>query len=139
MEFAHTVDIAACRALVFAVLTDVARWPEWTPSVTSARLLGPGPLGVGSRVLVRQPRLPAVEWEVTDLDPERGFTWVATAPGVRTVGSHDLEPHGAGTRVRLRLAQTGPLGVVIGGLTRGLTRRYVRLEGEGLRRHCEMA
>ena len=64
------VTISAEPAAVAAVLLDVQRWPEWTPSVTEVRRRESGPRAVGSTALVRQPRRPPVTWRVTALDPE---------------------------------------------------------------------
>ena len=71
--------------------------------------------------------------------PARGapFSWTATAPGVHTVGEHYAVAVAAGTSVRLALTQSGPAGVLVGLLTRGLTRRYIALEAAGLARRCE--
>jgi hypothetical protein len=53
---------------------------------------------------------------------------------------HWIEPDGPGrSTVRLVFEQSGPLAPVLGMLAGRLTRRYVAMEAEGLRRRSESA
>ena len=138
MEQSITVDVAAPPPRVWEVLSDVEAWPEWTRTVTSVRRLDDGPLRVGSRARIDQPRIPETEYVVSELEPGRSFTWVATGPGVRTTARHDAEPLPDGrTRVRLSVTQEGWLGSVMGRFYRGLTDRYLANEAEGLKARSE--
>ena len=80
----HTVTIAAPPERVWAVIVDVARWPERIPTVDSVERLDDGPLTVGSRTRLRQPKLPEAVWTITELDQGRSFTWESRSPGIAT-------------------------------------------------------
>jgi uncharacterized protein YndB with AHSA1/START domain len=128
-EVTVTIDAPAERA--WAVLVDVERWPMWTESMNQVAI--DGPLEVGAVAKIRQPRLPATAWTVTEVIPGRAFTWEAKAPGALTVARHEITPTGDFTsQVHLSLDQTGPIGSLIGRLYRGLTKRYVQMEADGL-------
>jgi hypothetical protein len=137
VEFVESVLIAAPPVRVVEAVADVGRWPDWTASMTSARSLDGGPMAVGARYEVRQPKLPVATWTVTSFDPAAGMVWESKGPGVRTVAEHLVAPEGEGSRLTLRLVQHGPLGLVIGRLYGGLTRRYIAWEADGFRRWCE--
>ena len=138
MRFVESVEIAADVDRVWAVQSDVERWPEWTPSVTAARRLEPGPLALGSTARLEQPRLRPAVWRVTEIEPPYSFVWESASPGVRSRGEHRLVALGDGrTRAELALVQTGPLAGLIGLLAGSMMRRYLRQEADGLRRRCE--
>ena len=138
MEQSVTVVIAAPVQRVWEVLTDVERWSEWTETVTSVKRLDEGPLRSGSRATINQPKIPETEYLVTELAPERSFTWVATGPGVTTTARHVIEPlPDGGSRVTLAVEQSGWLGSVMGRFYRGLTDRYLANEAAGLKARCE--
>ena len=138
MEQSTSIDVEAPVEQVWEVLRDVERWPEWAPTVTSVRRLDDGPLAVGSRARVRQPRIPPTEYVVTEFESGRSFTWVATGPGVRTTARHLLEElHTGGTRVTLAVERAGPVGEVMGRLYRRLTDRYLTAEAEGIKARSE--
>ena len=133
MEQHTRIDIDAPAERVWAVLRDVERWPEWTASVRSVRLLDGG-LRVGASARIDQPRIPTTVWTVTALTEGREFTWEASGPGTRTMGRHGLEPVGPGScRVTLSITQSGWLGAVVGRGYRSLTDRYLAMEAAGLK------
>ena len=135
--FSIATDIAAPAQRVWEVMSDTARWHEWTPSVTSIRRLDAGPLVLGSRALIRQPRLPPALWTVTAIEPGSDFTLVNTAPGVRVIARHWVEPTNTGCRATLSIEYQGALAGLLGKLTGGITRRYLALEAAGLQGRSE--
>lgn len=138
MQVETAVDIDATPEQVWAVMADIERWPEWTASVERVERLDEGPLRVGSRARLKQPRFPPVVWEVTALEPGRAFSWTARNVGVTSIGEHRIaSPPGEPVTVRLSLRQRGPLAPLLALFTAKLTRRYVDTEAQGLKRRCE--
>jgi uncharacterized membrane protein len=135
--FQHTVTIAAPPERVWEVLVDVERWPERIPTVAAVERLDEGPLAVGSRTRLRQPRLSEEVWTVTEMTGGRTYTWESRSPGVKVVASHEVAPHPDGSRLTLALTLSGPLSGVGWLLTRSLTRRYVETEAASIRKVAE--
>lgn len=131
------IEIAAPAERVWTIIADVERWHEWTASITSIRLLD-GPLAVGARAEVRQPKLPRLVWRVTALEQGRFFDWEVRSPGAHTVGSHRVESRGEGSLATLELVQAGPLGWLVGRMMLDLTREYVSMEAAGLKKRAEL-
>jgi uncharacterized membrane protein len=137
VEFQIQADIAAPPEIVWEVMSDGERWPEWTASVTSVTRLDDGPLRIGSSALIRQPKFPPARWVVTELLPGRSFTWKSGLPGMWVYGKHSVEPVGTGTRATLRLFYEGALARLMGRMTAGITNRYLGMEAAGLKLRSE--
>jgi carbon monoxide dehydrogenase subunit G len=136
-EFRLDFEIAAPPERVWAVIRDVERWHEWTASITSVEILGGGPLAVGKKARVIQPKLPPAVWQVTELIEGRGFAWVSKGPFFAVTGRHEVAAQGAGSVATLSLGHEGLFGPLLARLTRDLTARYVAMEAEGLRERSE--
>jgi uncharacterized membrane protein len=137
MRFDHSTTIQAPADRVWQVFSDVERWPEWTPTVESVERLDPGPLQLGARTRIRQPKLPVAIWEVTELTDGEFFEWVSKAPGITTTGQHRVISTPEGTVATATIIQEGPLGWLFGRLYAGLTKRYIRTETERLKQISE--
>jgi uncharacterized membrane protein len=138
MAFEETIDIAAPPSRVWAVVIDVARWQDWTPTITSIELLDGGPFRIGSRARIRQPNLPTAVWRVTALEPGRYFEWRNVSPGVTSVAGHRVARNADdATRVTLSFGWFGWLAPLLQLFYGKLARRYVRTEAESLKRWCE--
>ncbi len=137
MDHRRTMQIAAPPDVVWELLADVEGWPRWTASMERIDLLEPGPLQVGSRAMVKQPKGRPMEWTVTVLEPGRNFTWQASSGGMTFTGGHELTPTDQGVEALLTFALSGPLAWLGALLAGGRVRRYVDLEAEGLKRAAE--
>ena len=81
--------------------------------------------------------MPAV-WRVTELDAQRGFTWVTKSPGLQITAKHYAEERGSSAcSVTLSLRFDGLLGSLAGRFYRGLNERYLATEAKGLKGRCE--
>lgn len=140
MHVTRTIEIDAPAAVVWQVLHDVERWPRWTSSITSAALEQGSGLEPGAVVRLKQPRLAAMRWTVTDVVAGHRFTWTTRSPGLTAVAAHEVtDLGGARAAVVLDLTQSGPLAGVVGRLYARRTRRYLDLEAEGLKAAAEAA
>ena len=131
-----SIAIDAPIEVVWNVFTDVERWPTWASSFTSVELID-GPMRLGAKARISQPRLPTVVWEVTKWEPGRSWTWATSGPGARTEASHVLSVSGTGTVAEQSITSTGPIGRLVAWLFRSLTRRYLAIEAAGLKQRCE--
>ncbi|MCW2771892.1 MAG: cyclase/dehydrase [Nocardioides sp.] len=99
-ELRAEATIAAPPDRVWALLTDFARMPEWSPELVRMVALRPGGLRVGQWYLGIN-RRKAVVWPtrsvVSQLEPGRVVAWDTTSSGARWIW--ELAPDGEGTRV----------------------------------------
>jgi uncharacterized membrane protein len=133
--FAVTIDAPAAR--VWQVVAAPEEWPGLTPSMTSVRGLAGPDVTLGARFAVRQPRLRTAVWQVTALDEGTSFHWESRAPGAVSHAGHILEADGDTTRLTLTLDQSGPLAWPLAFLLGRTIRRYLALEGTGIKRRAE--
>ena len=136
-RFQHAIAISAPPERVWGILVDVERWPARIPTVDRVERLDDGPLTVGTRTRLAQPRLPEGVWTVTELTSGSASTWTSTSPGVRVTASHLVEPATEGSRLTLAIDLAGWLAPVGWLMTRSLTQRYVETEAASIKAVAE--
>jgi carbon monoxide dehydrogenase subunit G len=139
MQTMERVVIKASPTAIWEVLTDVERWPMWTPTVLSVEPVTRDGFKVGAKYRVTQPKIKPAIYEVTERIPHEAFTWVQKAPGATMIAEHRLTAFdGSGTEVELAFATKGLLGALAGSLNAKLIAEYVKTEAKSLKQHCEM-
>jgi uncharacterized membrane protein len=137
MRIEHQLDIDAPPSVVFALTTDVERWPTLTPTVTSVERLDDGPLRVGSQTRLKQPGQRPTVWTVTAIEPDRLFAWSARTFGMHLTATHLIEPTPTGTSNTLRIDLSGWSAPIVGRLGRRPLRRTLATENDGFRRAAQ--
>jgi uncharacterized protein YndB with AHSA1/START domain len=137
MRHESRVTIDAPAELVWRTIHTVEKWPEWTPTMREVRRLDDGDLRVGSSAEVRQPNQPKRVWTVTEVLPDRSFTWVANNLGVRLAAEHTVTEQDGRVGALLTFELTGLLAGVSGLFAGRTIRRLVDLEAASLKKWCE--
>ncbi len=129
-------ESAAPAERLWAVMSDVRGWPAWLPTVEAVTALDPDRVDeVGAEYRVEQPKLPPAVWRISQVVPGRSFTWESSAPGMRSVGTHELRPNPDGTTtIVLGIAWSGVLAPVVRFLVGRTAQDYVEQEAEALDR-----
>ncbi len=137
-----TTTIDARPDTVWALISDVLRWPDLLPTTVSSVIAvdTARPEEVGARYVMEQPRIPRATWEILEWDPPRRFTWQSSMPGVRTTGTHVVQGHPDGpSTASLAIEWSGP-GTGLARMLYGrLTQRYVDIEAGQLKARAEAA
>lgn len=137
-DFRQSIEINLSPPRVWSVMLDVERWPEWNTAVTRVQRMDIGPLTLGSRTRIWQPKLMPAVWQVTSLDQNRRiFAWTTHTLGMKIIGRHQVEAVGPRSRVTLSLHYSGFLGPFMARIYRDLNWDYLAREANGLRAKCE--
>ena len=140
MRFEKSIDIDAPQQLVWDVLTDLEAWPRRIDTVEAVELVTPPPVSQGSRVRLKQPKLPEGVWDVTVWDAPSYFAWTQKTGGIISVAGHRVAALGdACARLTLTLDMRGFLVPVVALFYKDLTNRYMALEADGMKRASEAA
>jgi uncharacterized membrane protein len=139
MHFEKSIEIDASQQRVWDVLSDLEAWPQRIETVETVELLTPAPMTKGSRVRLKQPKLPEGTWDITVWDEPAYFEWTQKTSGITSVAGHRVEALGEHrARLTLTLDMRGLL-IPLVVFYRGLTNRYMNLEAEGMKRAAETA
>jgi hypothetical protein len=140
MRFEQSIDIDARQQRVWDVLSDLESWPQRIETVDVVELLTLVPVSEGSRVRLKQPKLPVGTWVVTVWDAPSFFEFRQRSGGVTTVAGHRVEALEEGrSRLTLTLEMHGLLVPVVALFYKGLTNRYMIIEAQGMKRAAESA
>ncbi|GAB4506875.1 MAG: hypothetical protein Fur0017_31340 [Anaerolineales bacterium] len=135
--FSTTLTINSNQEAVWKVLSDVAHWDEWTPTVNKVEVLNTPELKLGNRYKVFQPKLQPVVWTIAELN-SANFTWESKSPGMHMVAEHVVKPINANqSEVTLTFAFNGWLGNLIGKMYGKMTEEYVQTEAQSLKKKVE--
>ena len=138
MRFEKSIEIDASPQRVWDVLSDIEAWPQRIETVDAVELLTPAPLTRGSRVRLKQPKLPEGVWDIAVWDAPASFEWTQKSSGVTSVAGHRVEALGDGrSRLTLTLDMRGFLIAIIGRFYKDLTNDYMTREAEGMKRAAE--
>lgn len=128
------IVIAAAPSAVWAVLTDIARWPDWFPRITAASI--DGPVAVGSVIHWRTGAM-TIASRLTMVEDARRLDWDGMSDGTRGLHSWTLVAEGHGTRARNAESMSGGAADADAAKLQSVLDDMLARWNEHLKRRCE--
>ncbi len=130
------IDIAASPEVAWDVISDLERWPSWSPDIKRVTLEGPLAPGTVFRWRSRSASLTST---LRAVDPPRELGWTGTTMGIRAVHIFRFEPRDGGTLARSEESWDGLLAKLLKGYSRRTLDKEIhewlaRLKAEAERR-----
>ena len=137
-SYSTSLTINASQEAIWKVLSDVAHWSEWTPTVTKIEVLDQPELKLSNRYKIYQPKLQPAVWIVTVLTSPSSFIWESRMPGTHMIAEHMVHAVSANqTEVTLKFSFQGLIGEIIGRLYGKTVQAYIETEGQSLKKRVE--
>ena len=129
--YQHTETTNASREDVWAIWSDVPRWPDWDPATRKVSIDGPFAAGTHGKVT---PNLgPTLKFTINDFRPLENFNFDVTMPGGVIHFGHSLSDAPGGRVAATHATQiTGPLAELYGRLAGPDLKRFGPLAVRGL-------
>jgi hypothetical protein len=138
MLFEKSIDIAAPKLRVWDVLSNLEAWPRRIETVELVELLTPAPIGEGSRVRLKQPKLPEGIWDITVWDAPSYFEYRQRSRGMTSVAGHRVEAlEEDRSRLTLSLDIRGFLIPLVALFSKNMINRYMTSEAQGMKQSSE--
>jgi hypothetical protein len=98
--YASDIDVSRPADEVFAAITDIRRWGEWT-DMSEIRHDRPGPIAIGSTgtFTLPGPFKGPIRFELARLEPNRSVRYEMTHPGFTWTAELRVTPEGGGSRL----------------------------------------
>jgi uncharacterized protein YndB with AHSA1/START domain len=113
-------------AAVWALYADPATWSQWGHNATWAR--ADGPLVEGGFVDVRAGYGTVYHCRIRRLETGRALELVVKHAGLTIINVYEVEPAGAGARVRHAFEVSGPIASIVRPVLAGMYRRQLDAE-----------
>ena len=133
-----SIQIHAPLDVTWSVLSQVAEWPQWLPTVSKVEPLDGLDLAKGHRFTLHQPKVQPTTWTVSEVEPQHRFTWKAKSPGLRLIADHVLQKQSSEQlELTLMFSFRGLLGWWVGPKYKAITMILLAKEAKSLKRRAE--
>ena len=129
-------ETTASPAKVWAVWSDVNRWPDWNPDMNESRI--DGPLKLGATGMINTKSGGKHDVVVTHYEEGRSFELESTAlPGTKMAIRATIAPNGTGSRITQGFEPRGLLAPLVGQMMSGQILKTFNAVLGGLKKRVE--